>query len=133
MPSRVNVGITRGKRLVIVLLSFSVIISLMFISIRPQIQYSVDEIMQSPNDFENTEIFIRGEVMKNSIDYDNMTFQLNGSNEYLIIDYSKSQMPDSFTDGITISVKGLLTESNGIWTINGKEIQTGCPSKYEVA
>ena len=133
MPTRVIVGITRGKRLIIVLLSFSVIISLMFISIRPQIQYSVDEIMQSPNDFENTEIFIRGEVMKNSIDYDNMTFQLNGSNEYLIIDYSKSQMPDSFTDGITISVKGLLTDSNGEWTINGKEIQTGCPSKYEVA
>ncbi len=91
MPSRINVELTRGKRLVIVLLTFTIIISLMFITIRPQIQYSVDEIMQSPDDFENTEVFIRGEVMKNSIDYENMTFQLNGTNNYLIIDYSKSQ------------------------------------------
>ena len=133
IPFSTFVGLTRGKRLTIVLLSFSVIISLMLISIDPQTQYSVDEIMQSPNDYENTEVFIRGEVMVNSINYDNMTFQLNGSNEFLIIDYSKSQMPDSFSDGITISVKGLLTDSNGVWTISGKEIQTGCPSKYEVA
>ena len=105
----------------------------MLINIKPQIQYSVDEIMKSPDDYANQEIFIRGEVMQDSIDYNNMTFQLNGNNEHLIIDYSKSQMPDSFSDEITISVKGILIEINGVWTINGKEIQTGCPSKYEVA
>jgi len=133
MPSRSIVGVSRSSRLVIVLFSFIIIISLMLINIKPQIQYSVDEIMTNPDDYANQEIFIRGEVMQDSIDYKNMTFQLNGNNEHLIIDYSKSQMPDSFSDGITISVKGILIDINGVWTINGKEIQTGCPSKYEVA
>jgi len=133
MPSRSIVGVSRSSRLVIVLFSFTIIISLMLINIKPQIQYSVDEIMTNPDDYANQEIFIRGEVMQDSIDYKNMTFQLNGNNEHLIIDYSKSQMPDSFSDEITISVKGILIDINGVWTINGKEIQTGCPSKYEVA
>ena len=62
-------GVSRSSRLVIVLFSFTIIISLMLINIKPQIQYSVDEIMTNPDDYANQEIFIRGEVMQDSIDY----------------------------------------------------------------
>ena len=40
-------------------------------------------------------------------------------------------VPDGFEEGRMIAVKGNLIQDGEMWIIDAKEIQTGCPSKYE--
>ena len=44
---------TRSTRLLIVGVALAALISLMLISVDPEVQYTVDEIMESPDDFTN--------------------------------------------------------------------------------
>ena len=48
-------------------------------------------------------------------------------------DREGAAVPDGFSEGKTIAVKGTLSSSSGDWILYAKEIQTGCPSKYESA
>ncbi|MAH98417.1 MAG: hypothetical protein CMA12_03575 [Euryarchaeota archaeon] len=124
-------GLTRTRRLSIVFgASFAVFI-LMMISVNPEIQYSVDEIMSDPTDFENQDIFVRGVVSDGTLDSDEMVFVLEGIDFNIIVDFSETPIPDGFDEGKTIAVRGLFQLIEGNWSIDSQEIQTGCPSKYE--
>tara|TARA_B110000467_G_C18262607_1_gene447226 strand:+ start:806 stop:1156 length:351 start_codon:yes stop_codon:yes gene_type:complete len=107
------------------------LISLMFISVDPEVQYTVDEIMASPNEYTSEEVHLRGTVLEGSVDDESKTFILAGINDQIFIDISSVALPDGFAEGYVIAVKGDLVEENGKWTISANSIQTGCPSKYE--
>ena len=127
---------TRLSRLLIVFGTSFAIFGLMMVTVDPQVQYSVDEIMSEPDRFDRETIFVRGIVLPGSMDYDELVFILQGSSEQLIVDFDESPIPDGFDEGRTIAVRGVLNSeysSDGtlIWIIESFEIQTGCPSKYE--
>tara|TARA_B110000444_G_C18621480_1_gene492378 strand:+ start:296 stop:685 length:390 start_codon:yes stop_codon:yes gene_type:complete len=124
---------TRGTRLLIVGVALLVLISLMFISIDPEVQYTVDEVMASPNEFTSEEVHLRGTVLEGSVDDQSKIFILQGSNEEsrIFIDISSVALPDGFAEGYVIAVKGDLIQQDGKWTITANSIQTGCPSKYD--
>ncbi|MAP85343.1 MAG: hypothetical protein CL979_02020 [Euryarchaeota archaeon] len=128
--------LTRLSRLLIVFGTSIAIFGLMMVTVDPQVQYSVDEIMDDPERFEDSNIFVRGMVSHETVDFDDMKFTLEGSNELLIVDFSNSPIPEGFDEGRTIAVRGILnsvSDADGleIWVIDSFEIQTGCPSKYE--
>ncbi len=122
---------TRRTRLALVFLSSIAAFTLMMLSVDPQTQYTVDELMSSPNDFQDSEVFVRAVVASGSVYSDPLTFQLDGSGSSVVVDYSKSPVPDGFAEGRTIAVRGILSYYNGSWVLESSEIQTGCPSKYE--
>ena len=108
----------------------------MMVTVDPQVQYSVDEVMSEPERFEGENIFVRGIVLPGTMDYDALVFTLQGSTETLVVDFEDSPIPDGFDEGRTIAVRGLLhseysSDGKPIWVIESFEIQTGCPSKYE--
>jgi len=122
---------TRGTRLLIVGVALLALISLMFISVDPEVQYTVDEIMASPNEYTSEEVHLRGTVLEGSVDDQSKTFILSGTNDQIFIDISSVAIPDGFAEGYVIAVKGDLIEENGKWIISANSIQTGCPSKYD--
>lgn len=120
---------TRNNRLIIIGVILLILTSLMFLNVDKDYQYSVDELMGSPENFENDNVHLRGEVVIRTDEYN--LFLLSGEVEEILIDHSSISLPDGFSEGLTISVKGKLVFNDGIWVIQAKEIQTGCPSKYE--
>ena len=128
--------LTRLSRLLIVFGTSIAIFALMMVTVDPQVQYSVDEVMSEPERFEGENIFVRGIVLPGTMDYDELVFTLQGSTETLVVDFNDSPIPDGFDEGRTIAVRGLLhseysSDGKQIWVIESFEIQTGCPSKYE--
>jgi cytochrome c-type biogenesis protein CcmE len=123
--------LTRNNRLIIIGVILLFFTSLMYLNVDKDYQYSVDELMESPEDFKNDDVHLRGEVVIGIVDDGNNLFLLSGEVEEILIDHSSISLPDGFSDGLTISVKGKLVFNDGIWFIQAKEIQTGCPSKYE--
>ena len=128
--------LTRLSRLLIVFGTSIAIFALMMVTVDPQVQYSVDEVMSEPERFEGENIFVRGIVLPGTMDYDALVFTLQGSTETLVVDFDNSPIPDGFDEGRTIAVRGLLhseysSDGKPIWVIESFEIQTGCPSKYE--
>ena len=128
--------LTRLSRLLIVFGTSIAIFALMMVTVDPQVQYSVDEVMSEPERFEGENIFVRGIVLPGTMDYDALVFTLQGSTETLVVDFNDSPIPDGFDEGRTIAVRGLLhseysSDGKSIWVIESFEIQTGCPSKYE--
>tara|TARA_B100000927_G_scaffold210516_1_gene171249 strand:- start:86 stop:454 length:369 start_codon:yes stop_codon:yes gene_type:complete len=112
------------------------IFGLMMVTVDPQVQYTVDEIMREPERFDGESIFVRGIVLPGTMNYDELVFTLQGSTETLIVNFEDSPIPDGFDEGRTIAVRGILQTENSsdgtmIWIIDSFEIQTGCPSKYE--
>jgi cytochrome c-type biogenesis protein CcmE len=103
----------------------------MMASVDPEIQYSVDEIMDEPLKFQDGHIFVRGFVSPDSLDNQEMSFILKGVTDEIFVDFTDTPIPDGFEEGRTIAVRGDLVEQNGIWVIDSFEIKTGCPSKYE--
>ena len=85
--------LTRLSRLVIVFGTSIAIFGLMMVTVDPQVQYSVDEVMGEPERFENDNIFVRGIVLPGSMDYDELVFILQGSSEQLIVDFNDSPIP----------------------------------------
>ena len=124
-------ALTRFSRLAIVFGSSLAVLGLMMASVDPEIQYSVDEIMDEPVKFQNGHIFVRGVVSPDSLDNQEMSFILKGVTDEIFVDFTDSPVPDGFDEGRTIAVRGELVKQNGIWFIDSFEIQTGCPSKYE--
>ena len=128
--------LTRLSRLVIVFGASIAIFGLMMVTVDPQVQYTVDEIMNEPERFDGENIFVRGIVLPGTMNYDELVFTLQGSTETLIVNFKDSPIPDGFDEGRTIAVRGTLQTDNSadgtmIWIIDSFEIQTGCPSKYE--
>ena len=128
--------LTRLSRLVIVFGTSIAIFGLMMVTVDPQVQYTVDEIMNEPERFDGENIFVRGIVLPGTMNYDELVFTLQGSTETIIVNFKDSPIPDGFDEGRTIAVRGTLNKDNSsdgtmIWIIDSFEIQTGCPSKYE--
>ena len=130
-PPEIVVALTRISRLTIVFGASLAVLGLMMASVDPEIQYSVDQIMEEPEKFQDSQIFVRGVVSANSMDYDQMRFILEGVSGEITIDFTDSPIPDGFDEGRTIAVRGDFVAQNGIWVLDSYEIQTGCPSKYE--
>ena len=114
---------TRKSRLLFVGAIMLGLVGLMFLSVDPQVQYTVDEVMESPEDFSSVKI--------QSIDNSTSTFILEGTDSEIQVSFAKIAVPDGFEEGRMIAVHGNLIQEGGLWQIDAKEIQTGCPSKYE--
>ena len=104
--------LTRLSRLVIVFGTSIAIFGLMMVTVDPQVQYSVDEVMGEPERFEHDNIFVRGIVLPGSMDYDELVFTLKGTTEELIVDFDKSPIPDGFDEGRTIAVREVLNSEH---------------------
>ena len=122
---------TRRSRLLFVGAIMLGLIGLMFLSVDPQVQYTVDEVMDSPEEFSSEEVNIRGIVKNESIDNSSSTFLLQGCESKILVSFAMIAVPDGFEEGRMIAVKGNLIQDGEMWIIDAKEIQTGCPSKYE--
>ena len=122
---------TRTTRLVIVFAASLATLALMMATVDPQIQHTVDDLMEDPAVFEDREIFVRGVVSSGSVSQESMTFELVGLKERILVDFTRTAIPDGFDEGRTIAVRGQMISEEGTWIIHSTEIQTGCPSKYE--
>ena len=122
---------TRRSRLLFVGAIMLGLIGLMFLSVDPQVQYTVDEVMDSPEEFSSEEVNIRGIVKNESIDNSSSTFLLQGTESEILVSFAMIAVPDGFEEGRMIAVRGNLIQDGEMWIIDAKEIQTGCPSKYE--
>ena len=125
-------SLTRKNRLFIAGFSMALLLILMFVSIEPQVQQSVDEVMDDPSAYEGP-LHVRGEVSTGSLDSGNFSFTISGISYALKVDYSSTVIPDGFDEGNMIAIKGDLLNDEGLWLLHAHEIQTGCPSKYEAA
>ncbi|MFL2493237.1 MAG: cytochrome c maturation protein CcmE [Candidatus Thalassarchaeum sp.] len=120
---------TRASRLRLVAVCMAALVALMLISVNPETQYYIDEVMESPEAYEG-DVHMRGQVEPGSIDSPSSSFMLIGQAHSLIINYSSAAIPDGFDEGNTIAVKGQLVNEGESWMLLAYEIQTGCPSKY---
>ncbi|MDP6741565.1 MAG: cytochrome c maturation protein CcmE [Candidatus Thalassarchaeaceae archaeon] len=124
-------ALSRRTRLIIIGLFAVAALALVLAGNEPNVQYSVDEVMNSPTDYDEGNVHLRGTVGPNSYDSTNRTFLLQGSNHNLTIDASGVAIPPAFEEGRVVAIKGELNQVDGIWTMSADEIITGCPSKYE--
>ena len=92
---------TRVTRMALVGVALAGLVTLMFLSIEPETQYSVDEVMSSPFSHEGG-VHLRGQVVIDSLDSDSSSFELAGSSHSLNIDFSDVAVPDGFEEGHTI-------------------------------
>lgn len=107
------------------------LLGLMFLSVDPEVQYTVDEVMESPEEFDSGEVHLRGVVRLGSVDNGTSSFIVEGVDSELKVFFGSIAIPDGFEEGRTIAVKGELSNADGSWNLDANEIQTGCPSKYE--
>jgi len=54
-----------------------------------------------------------------------------GDNFSLKVDISSLTLPDTFAEDKGATFTGILKMENGIFVLKAKEVQMGCPSKYE--
>ena len=122
---------TRHTRLLLVGGIMLGLMGLMFLSVDPEIQYTVDEVMDSPESHDSGELNVRGIVQEQSLDSSSGTFILAGEESQIQVSFASIAVPDGFEEGRMVAVKGYLTLEGNIWHIEANEIQTGCPSKYK--
>ena len=125
-------ALNRNNRLFVIGGSILVLVIMMLATVDPETQHYIDNVMENPEDYIG-QVHIRGEVLEGSVDVENYTFILTGVNHNLIVDFDGAAVPDGFGEGKTIAIKGTLALTSGDWILEAKEIQTGCPSKYESA
>lgn len=97
----------------------------------PEPTRTVDEVMESPEQFIDEEISIRGEVLDGSIDNNSMVFILHGSNSNLTIEFIDASVSNGLDDNRTVYAQGILRYSDGEYFLEADIIKTSCPSKYE--
>ena len=127
-----HTGVERLERRVRILVTLGLIVALsglMLISVEPEIDLSVDQLMESPGEYEGETFRLHGTVQ--SMDMSNQSLTLEGENATIHIDYSGTVLPSGVEDGKTISVRGELVANGEEWVMHAYEIKTGCPSKYE--
>jgi cytochrome c-type biogenesis protein CcmE len=124
-------ALSRRARLGIIGLFVVVSLALVMVGNEPAIQYSVDEVMDSPSQFDNGDLHLRGTVAVGSFDSVNRTFLISGNSHNLTIDAAGVAIPPAFEEGRVVAIKGILSKHAGEWTLSADEIITGCPSKYE--
>ncbi len=105
--------------------------ALMFISIEPEIDLTVDQLMADPAEYEGEKMRLHGTV--ESINLENRTLILSGENATINVDFDSASLPNGADENKTISVRGLVVYEEGVWSVHADEIKVGCPSKYEAA
>jgi len=105
----------------------------MALTVEPDTQRTVDDVMTNPSSHEGDRIHLRGVVGNGTHDVSNRTFTLEGLDDELAVFIGTTAVPEGFEEGRTIAIHGTLILSGGEWTLRADEIKTGCPSKYEAA
>ena len=119
----------RRIRILVTLGMIAALLVLMLITVEPEVDLSVDQLMESPEQYEGDTFRLHGSVL--SMDVNNDSLSLQGETHTIVIDFSGASLPAGVDEGKTISVRGELTVNNEDWTMHAYEIKTGCPSKYE--
>ena len=119
----------RRVRILVTLGMIAALAGLMLISVEPEVDLSVDQLMESPETYDGETLRLHGTVQ--TVDMSNNTLVLQGVSETITIDFSGTLLPAGVDENKTISVRGELTGDGDDWTMNAYEIKTGCPSKYE--
>ncbi|MDE0574023.1 MAG: cytochrome c maturation protein CcmE [Candidatus Poseidoniales archaeon] len=119
----------RRIRILVTIGMLAALIGLMSITVEPEVDLSVDQLMESPEQYEGDTFRLHGSVL--SIDMNNDSLSLQGGNHTIVVDFSGASLPSGVDEGKTISVRGELTVNGEDWTMHAYEIKTGCPSKYE--
>jgi len=96
----------------------------------PQTPISVDKLMSSPSEHENTVVVLRGVVSNGTLDMESYSFNLDGDNLTLAVNFAAIAVPNGMTEGKTIIVEGTFSKINEIWGLSAEKITVGCPSKY---
>ena len=96
----------------------------------PQTPIGVDELMSSPLDHENKNVVLRGIVSNGSLDMSTYTFNLDGENFTVTVNFGAIAVPNGMTEGKTIIVEGIFSQLNDVWSLDAEKITVGCPSKY---
>ena len=117
----------RRVRILVTLGMIVALAALMLISVEPEVDLSVDQLMESPETYDGETLRLHGTVQT----MDENTLVLQGVSETITIDFSGASLPSGVDENKTISVRGELTGNGGDWTMHAYEIKTGCPSKYE--
>ena len=120
------------ERRVRILVTFGLVaalMGLMLISVEPEVDLSVDQLMESPGEYEGETLRLHGTV--HSLDRGNQTLTLEGENNFISIDYSGTSLPTGADENKSVSVRGELILNGDDWVVHAYEIKTGCPSKYE--
>ena len=94
---------------------------------------TVDELMNDPAEFVDQEIAVRGEVRDGTIDNNTMTFVLEGSAEFLLIEFIDASVSNGLDDNRTVYAEGVLRYDGTNYVLEANVIKTSCPSKYEEA
>ena len=92
---------------------------------------TVDEVMESPNEYVGEELAIRGEVKDGSINNQSMTFLLHGSDYEILVDFVDASVSNGLDDNRTVYAKGKLRLVGSTYVFEAELIKTSCPSKYE--
>ena len=119
----------RRVRILVTLGLIAALLVLMMIRVEPEVDLSVDQLMESPEQYEGETFRLHGSTQ--SLDLDNHSLILVGESNTLVIDYSGAALPSGVDEGKTISVRGELASNGDGWIMHAYEIKTGCPSKYE--
>ena len=119
----------RRIRILFTLGMIAALIGLMLITVEPEVDLSVDQLMESPEQYEGDTFRLHGSVV--SMDMNNNSLSLQGVNHTIEIEFGGAALPSGVDEGKTISVRGELAASGDDWTMHAYEIKTGCPSKYE--
>lgn len=99
----------------------------------PEGSLSVDDVMSDPDPRKGDSISVRGIVENGTYNSSTGVFTLAGEEHGMIVNIGSSQLSAAFSEGKTILVTGELSQDSGVWTFHAKDIQVGCPSKYEAA
>ncbi len=121
----------RRARILVVMGLLVVLAGLMILGSEPEVDLTVDELMESPEKYEGDTFRIHGEIVAGSVNYGNGTLVIEGTNATVIIDHSAIALPGGATDGKTIAVRGEFNKVGDDWVMDAFEIKTSCPSKYE--
>ncbi len=119
----------RRVRIVVVMTMLVALGGLLMLGSEPEIDLTVDELMESPESHEDQTFRIRGAIQTSN--HTASTLILTGQNSTVMVDYSDIVLPTGATDGKTVSVRGSFTFIDNQWVMTAHEIKTGCPSKYE--
>ena len=96
----------------------------------PQTPISVDKLMSSPSEHEDMVVVLRGTVSNGSLDMQSYSFNLDGENLTVPVNFAAFAVPNGMSEGKTIIVEGTFSKLNDIWGLSAEKITVGCPSKY---
>ena len=96
----------------------------------PQTPISVDKLMSSPTEHEDMVVVLRGTVSNGSLDMQSYSFNLDGENLTVPVNFAAIAVPNGMSEGKTIIVEGTFSKLNDIWGLTAEKITVGCPSKY---